>query len=76
MAVDSFGTGVVSDEKISDLIRSHFDLKPQSIIESLRLKRPIFRETARHGHFGRSGENFTWEHIDKADALRAAAGLK
>jgi S-adenosylmethionine synthetase len=76
VTVDTFGTGRVSDEKIAELVRAHFDLKPRSIIENLRLKRPIFRETACHGHFGRAGENFTWERTDKASALRADAGLK
>jgi S-adenosylmethionine synthetase len=76
VAVDTFGTGRVADDKISELIRAHFDLKPRSIIQALRLQRPIFRETACHGHFGRAGENFTWERTDKASALRADAGLK
>ncbi len=76
VAVDTFGTGRLADEKISELIRAHFDLKPRSIIQALRLQRPIFRETACHGHFGRAGENFTWERTDKASALRADAGLK
>jgi S-adenosylmethionine synthetase len=76
VAVDTFGTGRLADDKIAELIRAHFDLKPRSIIQRLRLQRPIFRETACHGHFGRAGENFTWERTDKASALRADAGLK
>ncbi len=75
ISVDTFGTGKISDEKIGTLIRKHFDLKPKSIITMLNLMRPIYRETARHGHFGRTGEGFTWERTDKADALRREGGL-
>ncbi|MDP3938901.1 MAG: methionine adenosyltransferase [Deltaproteobacteria bacterium] len=76
VAIDTFGTGVVSEEDISRLVRTHFDLKPRGIIEMLDLLRPIYRETACHGHFGRSGENFTWERVDKADTLKSDAGIK
>jgi S-adenosylmethionine synthetase len=75
ISVDTFGTGRIPDEKIEGLIRKHFDLKPKSIIATLNLLRPIYRETARHGHFGRTGEGFTWERTDKADDLRRDAGL-
>ncbi len=75
ISVNAFGTGKIPDEKIEVLIRKHFDLKPKSIIATLNLLRPIYRETARHGHFGRTGEGFTWERTDKADALRRDAGL-
>ena len=57
------------------LIRDHFDLTPKGIIETLNLRRPIFHETARHGHFGRELPNFTWEKTDKAETLKKAAGV-
>lgn len=72
---DTFGTGAIADEKITDLIRATFKLTPRGIIESLNLRRPIYRPTASFGHFGRSGPGFTWELTDKADAIRAQAGL-
>jgi S-adenosylmethionine synthetase len=71
--VNSFGTGQVSDDDLARLVREHFDLKPAGIIRTLNLKRPIYFETARHGHFGREGGNFTWEKTDKANALKSAA---
>jgi S-adenosylmethionine synthetase len=74
--VDTFGTGKISDEKISALVEQHFDLRPKGIIQSLDLLRPIYLKTAAHGHFGRDEPEFTWEHTDKATALKAAAGLK
>lgn len=73
--VDTFGTGLIDEDKISALIHKHFDLRPAGIIQSLNLRRPIFRATAANGHFGRSGETFTWERTDKADLLREEAGL-
>jgi S-adenosylmethionine synthetase len=73
--VDTFGTGKVSEEKISALIRSHFALTPREIIETLNLRRPIFKKTAVYGHFGRNEPEFTWEKTDKAAALRKDAGL-
>ena len=72
--VDTFGTGTLPDERIGVLVREHFDLKPKEIIDHLDLRRPIYRETARHGHFGRSEPAFTWERTDRADELRAEAG--
>lgn len=74
--VDTYGTGVISDHEITKIITKVFDLRPAAIIKQLDLKRPIFRETARHGHFGRTGKNFTWERVDKVEALRKAAKLK
>ncbi len=76
--VDTFGTGAVPDEKIAKLVRETFELKPAGIIESLGLKRPIYRRTASYGHFGRvpEGSYFTWERTDKVDALRSGAGLR
>jgi S-adenosylmethionine synthetase len=75
--VDTFGTGVVSDEKIGALVRDLFDFKPASLIQTLGLKRPIYRHTAAYGHFGRvpDGPHFTWERTDRVDDLRSAAGL-
>jgi S-adenosylmethionine synthetase len=73
--VSTFGTGKVSDEKISELVRTHFDLRPKGIVKMLNLLRPIYRKTAAYGHFGREEPEFTWEATDKAAALKAAAGL-
>ncbi len=73
--VDSFGTATVDEEKITQLVREHFKLTPKGIIETLDLRRPIYKPTAAYGHFGRSGPGFTWEKTDRADALRKAAGL-
>ena len=70
--VETFGTGRISEERIIELIREHFPLRPAEIIRQLRLKRPIFRKTAAYGHFGRSDPDFTWELTDKADILRRA----
>jgi S-adenosylmethionine synthetase len=72
--VNTFGTGQIADESIEALVEEHFDLTPQGIIDSLNLQRPIYRKTARHGHFGRTDPDFTWETPSKADTLRAAAG--
>ena len=74
--VNTFGTGKVPDEKIEELIRAHFDLRPYGIIRMLDLIRPIYRKTAAYGHFGREEPEFTWERTDKAEELRDAAGLK
>ena len=73
--IDSFGTGKIADEKIVSLIRENFSLVPKAIIETLDLRRPIYRKTAAYGHFGRTEEEFTWERTDKADILRKSAGL-
>jgi S-adenosylmethionine synthetase len=69
------GTGVISDEKIAELVHEHFDLRPRGIILMLDLLRPIYEKTAAYGHFGREEPEFSWERTDKAQALRAAAGL-
>ena len=74
--VSTFGTGRISDERIVELIRAHFDLRPRGIIQSLDLLRPIYSKTAAYGHFGRDEPEFTWEATDKAELLRAEAGLK
>jgi S-adenosylmethionine synthetase len=72
---DTFGTGVIPDSQIKDLIRAHFKLTPRGIIEALNLRRPIYRQTAAYGHFGRNEEGFSWEVTDRADALRRDAGI-
>ncbi len=69
------GTGVVSDERLAELVREHFDLRPKGIIQMLDLLRPIYQRTAAYGHFGRDEPDFTWERTDKAATLRAAAGI-
>ncbi len=74
--VETFGTGKVSDEKIAEAIRANFQLNPKGIIESLKLRRPIYKKTAAYGHFGRNDRDFTWEATDKAAALRATAGVE
>ena len=72
ISVNSFGTGKLGDERIADLVREHFDLRPRGLVEMLDLKRPIYRKTAAYGHFGREDSDFTWEKTDKAEALKAA----
>ncbi len=73
--VNTFGTGKIPDERIEALVARHFDLRPRAIIEALNLRRPIYSKTAAYGHFGREEPEFTWEMTDKAEALRADAGL-
>ena len=75
ISIDCFGTEKVPLEAIEQLVREHFDLRPKGLITMLDLKRPIYRKTAAYGHFGRELPEFTWEHTDKAETLRAAAGL-
>ncbi|MHB1512242.1 MAG: methionine adenosyltransferase [Acidiferrobacter sp.] len=70
--VETFGTGVVSDSRIAELVAEHFDLRPKAIIQTLDLLRPIYAKTAAYGHFGRTESEFLWERTDKAEALRAA----
>ena len=69
--VDTFGTGTVDADKLEELVRANFSLTPKGIIETLQLRRPIFKQTAAYGHFGRTGKDFTWEATDKASALKA-----
>ncbi len=76
VSVDTFGTGRIDEDKISEIVRSHFNMTPKGIIDSLQLRRPIYKKTAAYGHFGRSEDTFTWEKTDKADALRSDAGIK
>ena len=73
--VDTSGTGRVSEKQLTALVREYFPLTPAGIIRELKLRRPIYRQTAAYGHFGRDDEGFTWELTDKAEALRAAAGV-
>ena len=73
--VDTFGTGKIADEAISELVEKNFDLRPAAIIRDLDLRRPIYRQTAAYGHFGRTDVDLPWEHTDKAETLRAQAGL-
>jgi S-adenosylmethionine synthetase len=75
IAVRAFGTEKVSVERLEELVREHFDLRPAAILRDLELRRPIYAKTAAYGHFGRDDHDFTWERTDKADALRAAAGI-
>jgi len=70
------GTGKIPDEQIAELVNAHFDLRPKGIVRMLDLLRPIYRKTAAYGHFGRDEPEFTWERTDKAEALRAAAGIR
>jgi len=73
--VDTFGTAAIPEEKITELVRQNFSLTPKGIIETLDLRKPVYKQTAAYGHFGRSGPGFTWEKTDRADALRKAAGI-
>jgi S-adenosylmethionine synthetase len=73
--VETYGTGKVSDEQITELVLQHFDLRPKGIVNMLDLLRPIYQKTAAYGHFGREEPEFTWEKTDKAEALKADAGL-
>ena len=72
ISINTFGTGTVSDDKLIEAIRENFDLRPAGIIEMLDLRRPIYRQTAAYGHFGRTDVDLPWEHTDKVDALLAS----
>ncbi len=76
LMVNTSGTGKIADERIAEIVQKEFDLRPKGIIQALDLLRPIYSKTAAYGHFGRDEPEFTWEALDKADALRTAAGLK
>ena len=75
ISINTFGTARISEDRLAELVREHFDLRPGGIIAMLDLRRPIYRKTAAYGHFGRELPEFTWEHTDRAAALRTAAGL-
>ena len=72
ISINTFGTGKLGDDRIAQLVREHFDLRPKGLVDMLDLKRPIYRKTAAYGHFGREDADFTWEKTDKAEALKAA----
>jgi len=76
ISVETFGTGKIDENKMVDLVREFFDLRPRGLISMLNLLRPIYKTTAAYGHFGREEDSFSWEKTDKADALREAAGIK
>jgi S-adenosylmethionine synthetase len=73
--VNTFGTGVIPDAQFTELVRANFELTPRAIIDTLRLRRPIYRKTAAFGHFGRTEDTFSWEATDKAGALKSQAGV-
>lgn len=73
--IDTFGTGVISEEKISELVQKNFDLRPAGIIQQLNLRKPVYKQTAAYGHFGRTDIDLTWERTDKAEKLKMDAGL-
>jgi S-adenosylmethionine synthetase len=73
--VNTFGTGIVEDQRLAELVRENFSLTPAGMIQHLRLRRPIYRKTAAFGHFGRTEASFSWEATDKAEDLRAGAQL-
>jgi S-adenosylmethionine synthetase len=74
--VETFGTSAIPEEKIAELVKAHFDLRPAAIIHNLNLRRPIYKQTASYGHFGRPELDLPWEKLDLAEALRAASGLR
>jgi S-adenosylmethionine synthetase len=76
MLVDTFGTGTIADERLSQAVARVFDARPGVLIEELKLRRPIYRQTAAYGHFGRTGKDFTWEQTPRIEELRAAAGAR
>lgn len=73
--VDTFGTGVISDDSLSEIVKENFDLRPAAIIDMLDLRRPIYRQLAAYGHLGRTDLDLTWEKTDRAEALKKAAGI-
>ena len=73
--VNTFGTGKIDDAKLGAILKEHFDCRPAAIIKTLNLRRPVYRPTASYGHFGRTGDGFTWENTDQADALKKKAGI-
>ena len=75
VAVQTFNTEHIAVDRIEELVREHFDLRPAAILRDLQLQRPIFTKTAAYGHFGRDDRDFTWERTDRAAALREAAGI-
>jgi S-adenosylmethionine synthetase len=76
ISVETFGTGVLDQDRLVELIREHFDLRPRGLVTMLDLLKPGYKSTAAYGHFGREDSNFSWERTDKADILRESAGLQ
>ena len=75
IGIETFGTAKIAEDEIERLVQKHFDLRPAAIIEKFDLRRPIYRQTAAYGHFGRNDLDLPWERLDRVDALRADAGL-
>ena len=75
LLIETFGTEKISTKTIAELVQENFDLRPGAILRDLELRRPVYQPTAAYGHFGRTGDSFTWERTDKADQLRTQAGL-
>ena len=73
--VNCFGTGTIPEERLVEIVRANFQLTPKGMIDTLKLRRPIYRKTAAFGHFGRTEDSFTWEATDKVDAIRDGAGV-
>lgn len=73
--METFGTGLIEEDRLVELIREHFDLRPRGLVAMLDLLKPGYKATAAYGHFGREDNDFSWEKTDKADILREAAGL-
>ncbi len=73
--MDTFGTGVIDDGKLAEIVQEVFDLRPRAIIRDLDLLKPIYRQTSNYGHFGRDDVEFTWERTDRVEALKKAAGI-
>ncbi|MGH8608277.1 MAG: methionine adenosyltransferase domain-containing protein, partial [Gammaproteobacteria bacterium] len=76
ISIETFGTGCCDESRLTAAVREHFDLRPKGIIKMLDLMRPIYKQTASYGHFGRSEQDFSWERTDKADILRDALGVR
>ena len=75
MSIETFGTGVIPNDRIAELVAEHFDLRPGAIIHDLELRNPIYAQTAAYGHFGRDDIDLPWEHTDRASLLRRDAGI-
>jgi S-adenosylmethionine synthetase len=75
ITIETFGTGRIDEGRLEAIVREHFDMRPKGLIAQLGLLKPIYRPTAAYGHFGRTEDSFSWEKTDKAEDLKAAAGL-
>jgi S-adenosylmethionine synthetase len=76
VSVETFGTGIIPDDAIAELVKKHFDLRPAAIIQQLDLRRPIYKQTAAFGHFGREDIDLPWERLDKVEAIKADIGME